>query len=220
MIQFRTQKIFPSIVVILALSAGCATSETQDSLAHPIEHPSSISVDPNDKTEIRQGTSVPLHAFAHFRSSKKREVTEDISWKTLDESVRIEQSTLHFGCIHSDVMISAQYLAEKEVEQAIHIRKPLKTLQIKLDETSAAIDESEYVKLTVIAYCTDGTVSDVSCQATWSSPRNQENFSNCGHLHFPNRFSSQAHVQVSAAYGPLSVTETIRLPARRFQRRF
>jgi hypothetical protein len=182
---------------------------------------SSVTIAPGGESSIRAGHSIFLRAVAHYTDGKVMDVTDDAQWQVLPDLAEITHpGQLTFGCAHSSVVVTANFFDEVEGKETYKINKPLHSLKIGVADSSASVEESEYIQLKVIAQCEDDTERDVSCQATWDIDPSVGKFLGCGNLHIAARSIRERSAEVSVRYGPKSVLQTVWLPVRSLQRHF
>jgi hypothetical protein len=175
----------------------------------------SIEIKTDSPDVIDKGTQIPLHAFAHYVNGTTVEVTPDTAWRVEPKLGEIEDSTLNFECVQSEISLIANFLGEKESTKVIEIRKPLDSLEMKVPESYTGIDTGYNFQLILLAHCQDGTVSDVSCQASWKSVSSGGKISGCGNFVVSSKEKLvQDALNVTASYGNLSIRKTLQPPSR------
>jgi hypothetical protein len=173
-----------------------------------------IKVDSPDR--ISSGTEIPVHAFAIYSGGRiAAEVTQDTAWRVDRNLGRIEDGKLRFECVDSDLSIGASFVGEQEATKVLEIRKPLSSLQLKVAETYTGADTGYNFKLILLAHCQDGTVSDVSCQADWSSESLGGKVQGCGNVLIRSKEKlADDGLFVTARYGTLSIRQKLQPPIR------
>jgi hypothetical protein len=165
---------------------------------------------------IRGGTRVELRATARWADGRSADVTEDSTWSVEPPVARMDGAALEFGCLASDVTVTADFLRERTGSLTVPIRKSLKELRVKLAESHHGMDGHPYLRFTATAVCDDGTETDVSCQADWggTDPRLGRLVS-CGN--FRTRRGADLDdvpFRVEARYGERAGSLHSRLPRR------
>lgn len=171
-----------------------------------------IWLEPRGDKVIDSGTSIRLHARAAFSNHRTADATQDVVWKALPELGTMKKNTLYFDCVHSDIQVSANFLEEGEGFETYRIRKPLRSLYIRLADSSPAADTSEYLQVRLTATCEDGTTNDVSCQGEWDIDPKLGKFLNCGYLYLNPTGWKEKSGFIRATYGDLQVTQKIYFP--------
>jgi hypothetical protein len=173
-----------------------------------------MSIEPHPEGPVRQGTSLHLRAYLSYQNGRKIDVTQDVQWQALPNIFHLDHNVLEFGCVSSEVTVTANFLGEREKSITYSIQKPIQSLQVSLSEDSEGVSNSEYVRFKVLARCRDGTITDVSCQSTWNSEPIFGEFLNCGNLHLTPYSQKMKEVQVRVTYGNNQVQQKIRIPSR------
>ncbi|MGZ3687725.1 MAG: hypothetical protein ACXWPM_00395 [Bdellovibrionota bacterium] len=175
----------------------------------------SLEILTDQNSPLTDARPIPLRAVLHYQDGRSLDVSNDVRWHALPELGAIDRNhVFRTDCAFSDVQVSANFYDEREGTRTFQIRRPLKNLELRVNEESLTPDGSEYVSLRLIAHCQDGSSSDVSCQASWSMARDFGQIGPCGNTHFQvskGRYGDLTPVQ--ASYGGLNVTKTVHLPS-------
>jgi hypothetical protein len=181
-------------------------------LARQIE---SFAVLPSNTEPLTKNTYVELHGFLTYKDGRHTEVTNDVQWRVEPSPSWMDGSILRFGCQSADVTVVASFLSEPELTRTYSIRKKVRALRITVDESSQVMEASEYVKLKAIAYCADGSESDVTCQVSWQPDPDAARISGCGYLHLLSKQPvHEGFARVGATYGGVTRVERVPLPRK------
>jgi hypothetical protein len=163
---------------------------------------------------VTSGDRIPLQAQLRYADGRRADATADVEWQVLPNLARMDGSTLRFGCAASDVVVSANFLDEREGRRVFSLRKPLHALDLKVAESDVTAARAEFIQLKLTARCEDGSDADVTCEAEWSLARPDDGPSGellgCGVFH--RTTLGIQHARVTARYGGLSVTRDLELP--------
>jgi hypothetical protein len=167
----------------------------------------------------KSGKTLTFHATAHYADQRKVDVTQDVAWSASPPSIDMQGNIAHIACIHSEAVVTANFLDEQQGAIKFRIEKALDFLELHVSDSYLASDQGYNYRLTVIAHCKDGTRADVSCQTDWKTLSSTGRISGCGNLSMspPNSARekfSQDPLRVRASYGGLSVTQVLHPPIR------
>jgi len=166
----------------------------------------SLEIKIDSPTTVTSGSKIPVHSFAHYANESTAEVTPDTTWRVEPKLGQVEEGNLIFQCVHSEVSLIANFLGEKESTQIIDIEKPLDSLELKVSESYVGVDTGYGFQLILLAHCKDGSVSDVSCQASWKSVSSGGKVSGCGNFIISSKEKLvQDALNVTAHYGDLTI---------------
>lgn len=175
-----------------------------------------LSMTPTLTAPVTEGTYLNFQSFLNYRDGQRFEMGEDVHWQVTPPVATLEGSVLRYGCLHSDVGITANLFNEAETSQRIEFRKPLADLEIRLREESQGVDATDYLRLRVIAHCKDGTTTEVNCQANWSVSPDEGESLGCGNIRVTSKLALKDHqITVTATYGPIKRTQKVLFAVRR-----
>jgi hypothetical protein len=171
-----------------------------------------ITTDP--PADIRQGKEVVLKSEVEFQDGRKADSTADTDWDVKPDLASIEDGNhLRFECIHSDVIVTGDFIGEHSRSRVVSIRKPIQKLEVFPDAAFNAVAQtSGWIQLKVIARCEDGTSANVTCQADWEGLGSHA----CGRVDLsPIRLrapSDDSPVTIRARYGDREASYQVRDP--------
>jgi hypothetical protein len=147
-------------------------------------------------------------AIAHYADGRKVDVTADSVWKATPPQLEMKDNVLHYSCLHSEAVVSADFIGETGGSLHFQIEKPLENLELRVSDSYLASDQGFNYKLDAIVHCKDGTHADVSCQSDWSSKGSIGEVSGCGN------FSISQKQKLSSEASFASLGETFQVTVR------
>lgn len=152
-----------------------------------------------------------LGAYARWEGAAEEiDITRWVKWKSFSEFARVEnprRNELVVGCGTGTVSIEADFMGYARKEERIAVDKSVQRILVELDARTDDLSNTHRQKARAVAYCSDGTQSDVSCGADWSMASGNARVFACGKLEVNDR-PGDAPVRVRASYGgKTSLTE-------------
>lgn len=174
--------------------------------------PRTLVVETQAVTPVKTGRTLPLQAFLLHRDGKTRtDVTADVQWTAQPKLAWISgPGRLDYECLAQDVEVNADLLGERAAHIVIPFRKKITALSVEVAESSQVIEKSDYLQLKVLAYCEDGTQSEVTCQSSWKLPKGLGRVSACGSLQIFDREAFRTgEFDITTEYAKIQMTRRL-----------
>jgi hypothetical protein len=139
-----------------------------------------------------------LSAYGHWEGTMESiEITQWVKFRVFSEFARLDNFThVIVGCGVGDIVVEADLFGEARAEQKIAVHKPVRDLLIEMDAKGDNLEQSRQQRARLVAFCEDGTQSEVSCGAEWKMLSGAASVRACGKLEVRHE-----PVRVQASYG-------------------
>jgi hypothetical protein len=171
---------------------------------------------------VQNGSTVTLMSTLVYADGTRVSVRPEdgIRYELQPALGTVRGDTVTFDCAATDVVIYAAFLNAQSTSQVLKPRKPLKELKISIDGAWQNLSSKQGnatgdLPFRAEAVCQDGTRSNVTCLANWSTrggpsePAKSPRFSGCGKL---SGAAPGSKIQVSAKFADRIAESTITTP--------
>ena len=174
-----------------------------------------IKVWPLKPVSLATESKIQFNATLQYEDGRTADVTEDVTWHVLPTLGTMKENVLEVGCASSDLIVTANFLNEAQGTMTVPVRKTIESLTLARAESTSALEKGEFIQLSLTARCSDGTRTDISCQAQWDVVKAPGRFQGCGLFHIDRALDwENSPIQVRALYGGKSITRSISLPLK------
>ncbi len=210
--EFLTKSDTPAIELLHAWNIDRTQVLASPRVAWPIQ----LVVETDAKLPIKDGRKTQMRAYLEYPDRRKIEVTEHVAWKAQPALVEIDKKgKLTYDCVRGEARVKADFLGERAAELPLPMEKPIRSIEVGLAGGSQVISQDEFLTLQLRAYCTDGTISDVTCQAEWKLPEGLGRLGSCGYLQvYSKQYLNEGAFPVTGSYGGKSQTNNVHFSVR------